>query len=102
MVIDSDSESHPKSEHTPPRKRKAPSLLSDNPHTVKVRKRNEAISQDPVREKVEKAKRADQGAITYAKSKLMATNAYQRASESVKKAMDEESARKVKAKRYVR
>lgn len=35
--------------------------------TVKARKQIETISKDPIRDKVEKAKNADQGAITYAK-----------------------------------
>jgi hypothetical protein len=83
------------------RKRKAEALLSTNPHTVKARKRIEAIKADPVRLQVEKAKAADQGAITYAKKKLVATEVYIQATAEEKKAMVEKSASEVQVKRYV-
>ena len=47
------------------RKRKSEHELSTNPRTVKARKRNEAIQNDPVVSQIEKAKAADQGAVTY-------------------------------------
>lgn len=50
------------------RKRKAEDELSTNPHTVKARKRKEGMTDDELA--VEKAKNADQGAITYALQKL--------------------------------
>jgi hypothetical protein len=83
------------------RKRKAEAMLSTNPHTVKARKRIEAIKADPIRLQVEKAKAADQGAITYAKKKLVATEAYVQATAEEKKAMVEKSAQYVQVKRYV-
>jgi hypothetical protein len=82
------------------RKRKAETSLSTNPHTVKARKRIEAIKADPLRLQVEKAKAADQGAITYAKKKLLATEAYIQAAAEEKKAMIKKSALEVQVKRY--
>jgi hypothetical protein len=84
-----------------PCKRKATSQLSSNPNTAKARKRNENISKDPIRHKVEKAKAADQGAITYAKKKLVKSDEYQAASESEKEGLVRKSANEVILKRLV-
>jgi hypothetical protein len=83
------------------RKRKAKGDLSTNPHTVKARKRNEKISQDPIRQKVEKAKQADQGAITYAKKRLLKSEAYIQASDDKKAQLVKDSEAEVRLKRYV-
>ncbi len=68
-------------------KRKASKELSTNPNTVKARKRMIDISLDPVRVQIEKAKSADQAAITYAKKKLRKQNAYMSATSDVKEQM---------------
>lgn len=68
-------------------KRKATDELSTNPHTVKVRKRNEKIGQDPIRSQIEKAKQADQGAVTYARKVLKKSALYIQASEAEKTQM---------------
>lgn len=83
------------------RKRKDTSKLSTNPNTIKVRKRNDAISQDPIRQQVEKAKAADQGAITYAKRKLLRSAEFATASEAGKEDMIRDSAASVILKRYI-
>jgi hypothetical protein len=54
--------------------------LSNNPYIVKARKRNKAISNDPILRQIEKAKAADQGAITYTKKVLLKSNLYRNAS----------------------
>jgi len=82
------------------RKRKASEELSENIHTVKARKRMEKISQDPIREKVEKAKQADQGAVTYAKKNLLKSAVYSQASDSEKIQMIKDSESEVHLKRY--
>jgi len=82
-----------------PRKRKATNELSTNTNTVKVRQRNERIAQDPIQDKVEKAKRADQGAITYAKKKLVQTQEYRDATEERKQQLIDASAHKVMLRR---
>ena len=69
------------------RKRKAEEQLSTNPNTVKARKRNKALSQDPVRKVVEKAKAADQGAVIYTRKKLGSTHKYQTVSAERQKEM---------------
>jgi hypothetical protein len=48
---------------------------------------------------VEKAKRADQGAITYAKKKLVQTQQYQNATEERKQQLIEESVHRVMLRR---
>lgn len=83
------------------RKRKAEHELSTNPHTVKARKRNEAIQKDPITLQIEKAKAADQGAITYAKKKLVNTEEFQNASVDEQATMIKSSAAEVIVKRYV-
>jgi len=60
-------------------KRKASAPLSNNPYTVKARKRNEAISNDLILRQIKKAKAADQGAITYAKKVLLKSDKYRNA-----------------------
>jgi hypothetical protein len=85
---------------TTTRKRKAPTDLSQNPNTVKARKRNEALAKDPIRAKIEKAKAADQGAITVAKRKVVSSAAYKSASPSRQQEMVQESAASVKLRRY--
>lgn len=54
-------------------KRKADGDLSNNPRTVKSRKRTEALRADPIADGYEKAKNSDTAARTYAKKKLRAT-----------------------------
>ena len=44
---------------------------------VKARKRNKAISNNPILRQIEKAKAANQGAIIYAKKVLLKSNLYQ-------------------------
>jgi hypothetical protein len=83
------------------RKRKAPKDLSENPNTVKARKRNEKLAQDPIRNKVEKAKAADQSAITVAKRKLVKSQEYINASEEMQREMVKNSAKGVQLKRYL-
>jgi hypothetical protein len=86
--------------HTPGEKRKAAANLSQNPHTVKARKRSEAISQDPIRAKIEKAKAADQSAITVAKRKIVKSAEYINASPEEQQEMVKKSAADVRLKRY--
>jgi hypothetical protein len=76
-------------------KRKAESELLTNRNTVKARKRNEALKADLIREQVEKAKAADQGAITYSKKKLIKSERYLQASESKKAALVQENIKQV-------
>jgi hypothetical protein len=83
------------------RKRKAQEDLSQNPHTIKARKRNEALSKDPIRGKIEKAKAADQSAITVAKRKVVSSAEYISASPEKQKEMVKNSAEMVKLKRYL-
>ncbi|KAM3067040.1 hypothetical protein ACMFMG_011819 [Clarireedia jacksonii] len=68
-------------------KRKAQDSLSQNPHTVKARKRAEALENDPIRGQIEKAKARDQSAVTYAKSQLKKTQEYIDASEDAQHQM---------------
>jgi hypothetical protein len=83
------------------RKRKAEHELSTNPHTVKARKRIEALQNDKINLQIEKAKAADQGAITYAKKKLVQSAQYQAADKNKQDEMIRESAAEVSLKRYV-
>jgi hypothetical protein len=80
-------------------KRKAPDDLSQNPNTVKARKRNEKIAQDNTRRAVEKAKQADQGAVTYAKKLLVKSDAFLQASSDQKLQMVKDSKAAVLLKR---
>ena len=86
--------------HTPSGKRKAPADLSQNPHTVKARKRNEAISQDPIRAKIEKAKAADQSAITVTKRKIVKSAEYINVLLEEQQEIVKKSATDVRLKRY--
>ena len=52
--------------------------------TIKARKQIETIAKDSIRDKVEKAKKADQGAITYAKRKLHQTSVKEKKSPPAK------------------
>jgi hypothetical protein len=85
---------------TTTRKRKAPEDLSQNPNTVKARKRNEDLSKDPVRSQIEKAKAADQSAITVAKRKVKSSAEYLSASPARQQEMLQDSATSTKLKRY--
>jgi len=85
---------------TTSRKRKATEDLSQNPHTLKARKRIEALAKDPVRGQVEKAKAADQSAITVAKRKVVHSAEYLSASPAKQEEMVQNSAAAVKLKRY--
>jgi hypothetical protein len=88
------------SQSSPPGlKRKASTELSGNPHTIKARKRLDKISQDPIRQKVEKAKQADQGAVTYAKKLLLRSAAYKQATDANKEQMVKDSEAMVHLKR---
>jgi hypothetical protein len=82
-------------------KRKAEHELSTNPHTVKARKRLEALQNDKISLQIEKAKAADQGAITYAKKKLVQSAQYQAAEKNKQDEMIKQSATEVLMKRYV-
>jgi hypothetical protein len=73
--------------------------LSNNPYTVKARKRNEAISNDLILGQIEKAKAADQGAITYAKKVLLKSDLYRNASLLDQATMVQDSAAAVILKR---
>jgi hypothetical protein len=54
--------------------------LFNNPYIVKARKRNKAISNNPILGQIKKAKAANQGAITYAKKVLLKSNLYRNTS----------------------
>jgi hypothetical protein len=81
------------------RKRKAESDLSQNPHTIRARKRKELLAQDSINDKIEKAKAADQGAITYARKKLRVTAEYMAASTEKQMELLSSTAEAVKLKR---
>jgi hypothetical protein len=66
--------------HTTTRKRKALEDLSQNLNTMKSRKRNNDLSKDPVRSKIEKAKVVDQSVIIVAKRKVKSLVVYMSAS----------------------
>jgi hypothetical protein len=85
---------------TTSRKRKAQEDLSQNPNTMKARKRNEAIAKDPIRLKIERAKAADQSAITVAKGKVVRSVEYMNAAPAKQHKMIQESAADVRLKRY--
>ena len=82
------------------RKRKAKSELSQNVHTARARKRKENLSQDENSHKIEKAKAADQGAITYAKKKLRETKEWLSASVEDRDKMLSDVADTVRLRRY--
>jgi Flp pilus assembly protein TadB len=63
-------------------KRKAVEELSTNPNTIKARKRHE--TDDAVLKKFNKAKAADQGAVTYARKKARETSDFITASDTQK------------------
>jgi hypothetical protein len=58
-------------------KRKATEELSTNPHTVKARNRQVGMTESEL--KIDKAKKADTAAVTYAVSKLKLSAAWQSA-----------------------
>ena len=78
-------------------KRKAVEDLSDNPNTARVRKRLAAM--DDTKLSLEKAKRADSAAVTYAMKKLRQTTEYQGANEETKKVMEEKKKEEIIHKR---
>jgi predicted MarR family transcription regulator len=80
------------------RKRKAEHELSTNPHTVKARKREKSMQ--GIELAIEKAKRADQAAITYALKKLKKTDKWESASEAERAEMKKASAATVTHKRF--
>jgi hypothetical protein len=82
------------------RKRKAASSFSTNPHTIKARKRIEKLSHDPIRSRIEKAKAADQGAVTYAKSKLVKSEQYLNASADLRAGLVQDCEAKIRLRRY--
>ena len=95
MDVDQDPPSQPIG-----RKRKLEAELSTNKNTVKARKRIKSLEKgDPVAAKVEKAKAADQGAITYAKRKLVKTLEYTQASSTNQAQLVQQSAAEVILKR---
>jgi hypothetical protein len=61
-------------------KRKAPETLSTNPHTVKARNRQVGMTATDLQ--LDKAKKADSAAVTYALGKLRASAEWQSANES--------------------
>jgi hypothetical protein len=67
-------------------KRKALEDLLDNANTIRVRKRLAAM--DDTELSLEKAKRADSAAVTYAMKKLRQTTEYKAANEETKKSME--------------
>jgi hypothetical protein len=79
------------------RKRKAAEELSQNPHTVKARNRNEKL--EGIQLELENHKKADTAAITYAFSKLKNTKEYKEANKDKKAMMKEECKRKTTHKR---
>jgi hypothetical protein len=81
-------------------KRKVLIDLSQNPNTVKAYKRNEALAKDPICTKIEKAKAADQGAITVVKCKVVSSVVYKSALLSRQQEMVQESAASIKLRRY--
>jgi hypothetical protein len=83
------------------RKRKSPGSFSTNVHTVKARKRLEAIKSNSIQNQIEKAKAADQAAVTYRKKVLKKSAEFALASFAEQKRMIEQSALQVKTKRFV-
>ena len=75
--------------------------MSQNPNTVKARKRIEALSQDATAGKIQKAKAADQGAITYARNKLRKTEVFLQASREKQQEMLLETANNKMHERYM-
>ena len=78
-------------------KRKPVTELSDNPHTKRVRARRDAMDNNQA--KVDKAKRADAGAITYSFNKLKKTQAYLAASEAEQRVLRQTDKARVITKR---
>ena len=78
-------------------KRKAEEELSTNAHTVKARARVQAM--DAVALVIAKAKAADQGAKTYAKKRLRASDKYAAASEAEKTELEAQCIEEVIRKR---
>jgi hypothetical protein len=66
--------------------------LSNNPYTVKARKRNKAISNNLILGQIKKAKAANQGAITYTKKVLLKSNLYRNTSPLDQATMVQDSA----------
>ena len=83
----------------PNRKRKASAELSMNPHTA--RSRDRVTRMQGVELQIEMAKKADQGAITYALNKLKHTDAWKAASVEEQANMKKASHDEVVHKRYV-
>lgn len=81
------------------RKRKAESELSTNPNTIKARKRNEKLGHNQTTAQINKAKAADQAAVTYQKSKLVKSQIYQQASPETQHDLVKQSEASVRLKR---
>jgi hypothetical protein len=83
------------------RKRKAPHESSDNPGVVKACKHNSKLSQGPIEDKINKAKAADQSAVTYIKNVLKKSRGYSKASENQKQEIERACVKDVTVRRYI-
>ncbi len=69
------------------KKRKVEEELSSNPNTMRARARRAKLETNSIAIKIEKAKNADQAAITFQKSKLRKTLAFINASKEDQRKM---------------